>query len=58
MCALAVYLTTIVSLTLNISIDIAIGAPGHDKYVVEGLNMRDKIYFVVSNFTCNTRCLC
>ena len=44
MCALDVYLMTIFSLTLNISIDIAIGAPGHGKYVVEGLNMRDKIY--------------
>ena len=42
MCALDVYLMTIVPLTLNISIDIAICAPGHGKYVVEGLNMRDK----------------
>ena len=44
MCALYVYLMTIFPLTLNISIDIAIGAPGHGKYVVEGLNMRDIIY--------------
>ena len=37
-CALAIYLMKIVSLTLKISIDRSIGAPGHGKYVVDGLN--------------------
>ena len=42
MCALDVYLMTIVPLTLNISIDISIGAPCHDKYVVDGLVAKGK----------------
>ena len=41
-CALAVYLMTIVSLILKISTDRKIGAPGHGQYVVDGLNTRDK----------------
>ena len=35
---------TIFLLTLNISIYRSIGAPGHGKYVVDGLNARDKRY--------------
>ena len=31
-------------LALNISIDSAIGEPGHWKYFVDGLNARDKKY--------------
>ena len=41
---LAVYLMIIVFLTLNISIDIPIGAPVYGKDVVYGLNAKDKIY--------------
>ena len=40
-CILAVYLTNIVSLTLKISTDSAIGAPGHGKYVVDNIHERD-----------------
>ena len=43
-CVLYYYLMTIVSLTMNISIYGAIGAPGHGKYISDGLNARDKIY--------------
>ena len=40
----AVHLMTIFSLTLKISIDRAIGDPGHINNVVDGLNARDNIY--------------
>ena len=43
-CAVAIYLTTVLSASLNITIDRAIGAPGHGKDVVDGLNARDKCY--------------
>ena len=37
-CALAFYLDAIVSLTIKIIMDRAIGAPGHGKAVVDGIN--------------------
>ena len=43
-CALSVYLMINVSLILNVSIDKEIGDPGNGKYVVYGLNARDKGY--------------
>ena len=45
-CALAVYLMTIVLITLKISIYIAVGAPtpNHGEYVVIVLNSIDKKY--------------
>ena len=36
-CPLAVYLIIIISLSLNISMYRSIGAPGHGKYVVDGI---------------------
>ena len=42
-CTLAVYLMTIDSLTLKISIQIESGAPGHGKDVADGLSARDKV---------------
>ena len=42
--AIALYLMIFISLTLKIIIDREIVAPGHRKYVVDGLNERDKIY--------------
>ena len=43
--SLAVYLMTILTLIFNISIGREIGATSDGKYVVDGLNSRDKIYF-------------
>ena len=44
--ALAVYLITIILLTLNISIEKEIDAPDHGKYVVDGTNERNKSYLM------------
>ena len=41
-CSLAVYLTKIILLPLNISVDREIGASGNGKYFVDGLNIKDK----------------
>ena len=43
-CATAIYLLSVVAHALNINIDRAIGAPGHGKDVVDGLNAVDKSY--------------
>ena len=37
-CATAIYLLSLISKTYNIVIDRAVGAPGHGKDVVDGLN--------------------
>ena len=42
--ALALYLLSVVATEFNITIDRAIGAPGHGKDLVDGLNAMDKIY--------------
>ena len=41
-CSFVVYLMIFFSLELKLSNDIEIGAPGHGKYVVDGLNSRYK----------------
>ena len=43
-CASTVYLMKLVSLMLNISIDIENGAPDHGKYFLSGLNASNKRY--------------
>ena len=43
-CALALYLLSMVASTFGIVIDRGIGAPGHGKDVVDGLNACDKRY--------------
>ena len=43
-CALASYLMTIVSYKLKIITYKEIGAPGNGKYVLDGLNARDKVF--------------
>ena len=44
MCALAIYLMTVLSYSYGIIMDHAINAPGHGNNVVDGLNAMDKIY--------------
>ena len=42
-CSLPIYLLSYLALEFSIIIDRAVGSPGHGKYVVHGLNARDKI---------------
>ena len=44
MCALAIYLMTVLSSSYGIIMDREINAPGHGKNVVNGLNATDKLY--------------
>ena len=41
-CASAIYLLSYLASSFSIIIDIIVGAPKHGKYVVDGLNTRDK----------------
>jgi hypothetical protein len=43
-CGTAIYLLSILASTYGVIIDRAIGAPGHGKDIVDGLNATDKIY--------------
>jgi hypothetical protein len=43
-CGTAMYLLSILASTYGIVIDRAIGAPGHGKDIVDGLNATDKVY--------------
>ena len=43
-CGTAFYLLSVLACTYGITIDRAIGAPGHGKDVVDGLNATDKVY--------------
>ena len=38
----AIYLLSYLALEFSVIIDRAVGAPGHGKYLVDGLNTRDK----------------
>ena len=44
MCALAIYLITVLSSSYGVIMDHAINAPGHGNNVVDGLNATDKHY--------------
>ena len=61
-CAYAIYLLTCITLLFYIIIDRAVVAPGYGKYVVDGLNYRDKrvlklemLNLLNSNFICATQ---
>ena len=43
-CGTAIYLLSVLASTFDIVIDRAIGAPGHGKDLVDGLNATDKVY--------------
>ena len=43
-CGTALYLLSVLACTFGIVIDRAIGAPGHGKDIVDGLNATDKVY--------------
>lgn len=43
-CGTAIYLLSVLACTYGITIDRAIGAPGHGKDFVDGLNATDKVY--------------
>ena len=45
MCALDIYLMTVLSYSYGIIMDREINAPGHIKNVFDGLNATDKHYF-------------
>mmetsp|Transcript_39227 Transcript_39227/g.95297 ORF Transcript_39227/g.95297 Transcript_39227/m.95297 type:complete len:477 (-) Transcript_39227:173-1603(-) len=47
-CGNALYLLSLLACTYSITIDRAIGAPGHGKEVVDGLNAVDKRYLTVN----------
>ena len=40
----ALYLLSVLACTYNIVIDICVGAPGHCKYVVGGINSQDRAF--------------
>eukprot|EP00957_Ditylum_brightwellii_P048693 3694718-Ditylum_brightwellii.AAC.1 len=44
-CAIDMYLLSLISVRFNIVIDRAVGAPGHGKDMVDGLNATDKAFF-------------
>ena len=50
-CASAIYILQCIALEISIIIGIAVGAPGHEKYVVYDMNTRDKrmIKFKMTN---------
>ena len=43
-CALAIYLMTVLSYLYGITMYRTINAPGHGKNIVDGLNATDKLY--------------
>ena len=43
-CAIAMYLLSLISVRFNIVIDRVVGAPGHGKDIVDGLNATDKAF--------------
>ena len=48
LCASAIYLLSCIALEFSIIVDRAVGAPGHVKDVVDGLNYRDKRMLTLS----------
>jgi hypothetical protein len=46
-CATALFLLTLLSCVHNVAIDRAVGAPGHGKDIVDGLNAADKRYLIM-----------
>ena len=60
MCTLSVYLVAIVALTFKVSIYRSVGEPVHGKYVVDGVNFRDKRYLRLNmnrlSSNCTTTC--
>jgi hypothetical protein len=46
-CATALFLLTLLSCVHNVTIDRAVGAPGHGKDIVDGLNAADKRYLIM-----------